>query len=412
MTALNILSLILALTSVCISFYIYLRGQNLKKLFAKAEEAKLNAMVENMTDGVVMTDTDYKIIVINPSAKKVIGMQEKQDITIFDFIDNLGGKFDIRGRLEESVKLSKSFESEEVLVKDRLYKTFVFPVSSTVGSRKEISGGVVIFHDVTVERSVEQIREHFTSMIVHELRTPLSGIKKISELMHSGKDNVPEKDFNEYVKLINSDSSSMLELVNDILDVSKLEAGKFDVRKEEGDIRGIIDNRVEFFKPTVDDAKVRLGVVYDLELPNTSLFDPSRMKQVLNNLISNAIKFSTTGGSIEIFALNHKAGNKISTEVERLKSKPTVNLPEEKFKNLPNSIIVGVSDTSPGIPEGGIKELFTSFKQLSSSKVQTGQRGSGLGLSIAKGIVEGHGGQIGVVSELGVGSVFFFTIPF
>ncbi len=368
-------------------------------------------MVESMADGVVMTDTDYKIIVINPSAKDVIGLRDKKDITIFDFVDNLGGKFDIRGRLEESVRLSKSFESEEVLVKDKFYKTFVFPVSSSVNGEKEVVGGVVIFHDVTAERSVEQMREHFTSMIVHELRTPLSGIKKISELMRSGQQNIPAKDFEEYIKLINSDSSSMLELVNDILDVSKLEAGKFDVRKELGDIRDIINNRVEFFRPSIDDAKIKINVIYDAELPSSVAFDPVRIKQVLNNLISNAVKFTSTGGSIEIFAFHHVAGQKIDTEISRLSSKPGVPLSEEKFKDIPDSIVIGVADTSPGIPESGIKELFTNFKQLSSSKAQTGQKGSGLGLSIAKGIVEGHGGQIGVVSELGVGSVFFFTTP-
>src|SRR3989344_6949880 len=103
----------------------------------KTEQAKVNAMVESMADGVVMTDTDYRIMVANPSVRAIIGLPTKEDITIFDFIDNLEGKFDIRGRLEESVKLKKSFQSEEVLVRDKFYKIFVFPVY-TDGS---VSGG-------------------------------------------------------------------------------------------------------------------------------------------------------------------------------------------------------------------------------------------------------------------------------
>lgn len=377
----------------------------------KTEQQKVDAMVESMADGVVMTDTDYRILVANPSAHAVIGLPKKKDLTIFDFIDNLEGKFDIRGQLEESVKLNRPYKSEEVLIRDKFYKIFVFPVNTSTSSlEKNAVGGVVIFHDVTAERAVEQIREQFTSMIVHELRTPLSGINKISELLRDSQQKMEKKDFDEYVKMINSDSSSMLNLVNDILDVSKIESGKFEVKKEPTDIKKIIDNRSEFFKPSSDDAKLKMSIAYDNDLPSEIPLDSAGIKQVLNNLISNAVKFTIPGGSIVIFALRHKAGAKIGDEISKLSSKPSVALPEDKFTNTPDSIVVAVSDTSPGISENGMKELFTKFKQL-GNKSQTGQKGSGLGLTIAKGIVESHGGYIGAVSETGVGSVFFFMIP-
>ena len=272
----------------------------------KTEQAKVNAMMESMADGVVMTDTDYRILVANPSAKSIIGLSAKESITIFDFIDNLEGKFDMRGKLEESVKLDKAFKSDEVLIKDKFYKIFVFPVkTSTVGASggKDIIGGVVIFHDVTAERAIEQIREQFTSMIVHELRTPLSGINKISELLRDGQDKIEKKDFDEYVKLINTDSSSMLELVNDILDIAKLEAGKFDIKKEPTDLRKIVDNRIDFFRPSATDAKLSLNVVYDNEMPALVPIDQAGIKQVLNNLISNSIKFTKADGSVEVHRL-------------------------------------------------------------------------------------------------------------
>ncbi len=378
----------------------------------KTEQAKVNAMVESMADGVVMTDTDYRILVANPSARSVIGVQNKKDITIFDFIDNLQGKFDMRGQLEESVKLNKSFKSDEVLIRDKFYRIFVFPVSANINAlEKNVVGGVVIFHDVTAERAIEEIREQFTSMVVHELRTPLSGINKISELLRQeGPEKIDRKDYDHYIQLIWSDSSSMLDLVNDILDVSKLEAGKFEVKKEPKDIKQAIANRLEFFKPSADDAKLKIIALYDPELPPQVPIDESSIKQVLNNLISNAIKFSLTGGTIDIFALHHKAGSKITDELARLPDKLTVKLPEDKFVNLADSIVVGVSDTSAGISESATKELFTKFKQL-GNKPKTGQKGSGLGLAIAKGIVEGHGGSIGVWSELGVGSNFYFVLP-
>jgi PAS domain-containing protein len=112
----------------------------------KAEQAKVNAMVESMADGVVMTDTDYRILVANPSVHRIIGQEHKKDVTIFDFIDNLEGKFDMRGKLEESVKLNKPFKSEEVMIRDNFYKIFVFPVSASTGAgeEKSVVGGVCV----------------------------------------------------------------------------------------------------------------------------------------------------------------------------------------------------------------------------------------------------------------------------
>ena len=379
----------------------------------KTEQAKVNAMVESMADGVVMTDIDYRIMVLNPSARSIIGLPRKENITIFDFIDNLEGKFDIRGRLEESVKLNKPFTSEEVLIRDKFYKIFVFPVNTektNEAGEKEAVGGVVIFHDVTAERSIEQIREQFTSMIVHELRTPLSGINKISELLRDGQQKIEKKDFDEYIRLINADSTGMLELVNDILDIAKLEAGKFNVKKEPTDVKKVIDNRVEFFKPSALDAKLSMGVVYDVELPALVPIDQAGIKQVLNNLISNALKFTKANGSVQILVAHHIAGIKINEEFARLSAKISIPLPEEKFINTPESVVVAVSDTGSGIDASEIKELFNKFKQL-DNKSETGIKGTGLGLAIVKGIVEEHGGTVGVVSEIGVGSVFFFVIP-
>lgn len=378
----------------------------------KAEQAKVNAMVESMADGVVMTDTDYRILVANPSVRAIIGQSGKKDITIFDFIDNLEGKFDIRGKLEESVKLNKPFASQEVLIRDNFYKIFVFPVNATTGAgeEKSVVGGVVIFHDVTAERSIEQIREQFTSMIVHELRTPLSGINKISELLRAGPAKVGKKEYAEYIRMISSDSAGMLELVNDILDIAKLEAGKFDVHKEPGDLKEVIDNRIEFFTPSAEDAQLKLHGSYDKTMPALVPIDPQAIKQVLNNLISNAIKFTKAGGAVDVLVVHHASGAKVADEFATIAKQPTIALPEDRFTSLPESVIVAVSDNGGGISEAGMKELFTQFKQLQTTS-ETGLKGTGLGLAIAKGVVEEHGGTIGVVSEPGVGSVFYFVIP-
>ncbi len=130
----------------------------------------------------------------------------------------------------------------------------------------------------------------------------------------------------------------------------------------------------------------------------------------MNNLISNAVKFTKAGGTVNIIAFQHKIGVKLSDEFRDLGEDISVRLPDDDFKDSPISLVVAVSDNGIGIPKDGISQLFNKFKQLGGSLAVT-KKGTGLGLAIAKGIVEGHGGKIGAVSEEGVGSTFYFMLP-
>ena len=376
----------------------------------KNEQAKVNAMVESMEDGVVMTDADYRILVINPAAKRVIGQEKKEEITIFDFIDNLGGKMDIRGRLEESVKLKKTYASERFGMRERFYQSFVFPVKtmSTLNS-EEVLGGVVIFHDVTREVELERVRDDFTSMIVHELRTPLSGIQKASELLKMPKK--PSVASKQYVDIIYQNSSSLLDLVNDILDAAKLQAGKFEINREPSDIEEVIKNRISFFNISAEDRKIRLSESVDKNVPKDIPFDVQRIKQVLNNLISNALKFTPEGGAISISSFVHEHGAQVNAEAHTAKVSLSEPLPEEKFVQLPKSLVVTVTDTGMGISAENMPELFSKFKQINNKTVVPNIKGTGLGLAIARGIIEGHGGIIDVVSKVDAGSTFYLTLP-
>lgn len=378
----------------------------------KTEQAKVNAMVESMEDGVVMTDADFRILVINPAAKRLIGLEHKEDITIFDFIDNLGGKVDIRGRLEESVKLKKSFGSEKFLIKDKFFQAFVFPVkTNTVLSGEDVLGGVVIFHDVTKEMELERVREDFTSMIVHELRTPLDVIKKFSEILKKPGKKMDAASYKEYIQMIYQNSSGMLDLVNDILDIAKLQAGKFEIHVEPGNLAEIIENRIKFFDVSAGDRKIKLNSFISPHLPKVAMFDTSRIKEVLNNLISNALKFTKDSGTISILSFVHDASVPVETELKKLKLVLPAPLPEDAFAKVPNSIVVVVSDSGAGIPKEQIGELFNKFKQLNNKEFVSNVKGTGLGLAIVKGIVEEHKGKIGVVSTVGVGSAFYFMLP-
>lgn len=377
----------------------------------KTEQSKMNAMVESMADGIVMTDTDYRIMAANPSAKKTIGIDEKKEIDIFDFIDKLGGKFDIKGRLEESVKLNKSYASDKILLGDKFYQFFVFPVKSSMAIYEgKVLGGVVIIHNVTKEMEVEKMREDFTHMIVHELRSPLDSIRKISEVLRDGKVKHSSKGDKEYLQMIHHNSSRMLELVSNILDLAKLEAGKFEIRKTPSDIKDIIKNRVDFFDLYAKDVKIKLNFIFDKGLPTSADFDPEGIKQVLNNLISNAVKFSKSGGVVNIYAFQHKLGSKLSDEFKEVGGSISLQFPDDSVKDVSVALVVAVSDNGIGISKDGISQLFNKFKQLGGASSGI-KKGTGLGLAIAKGIVEGHGGKIGIVSEEGVGSVFYFMLP-
>ncbi len=376
----------------------------------KTEQAKVNAMVESMEDGVVMTDADYRIMVINPAARRVIGREEEDDITIFDFIDNLGGKMDIRGRLEESVKLKKTYESERFEMQGRFYQAFVSPVKNVSSLHEEgVFGGVVIFHDVTHEVELEQVRDDFTSMIVHELRTPLSGIQKVSELLKTSKKRTVA-DTKQYIDIIYQNSSSMLDLVNDILDAAKIQAGKFEVHREAADIAEVIADRVAFFALSAADKKIHLTTAIAPSVPKRIAFDVQRIKQVLNNLMSNALKFTHEGGSVTIAAFLHEPGAVVDTEVQKLSLVLPEPLPEDTFTALPASLVVLVIDSGVGISAENKPELFNKFKQLDNAPTSN-TKGTGLGLAIARGILQEHGGSIDVSTKIDVGSTFYFVLP-
>jgi len=377
----------------------------------KTEEGKLNAMVESMGDGIVMTDKDYRVAVVNPAAKFIIGLPNKNDVTIFDFIDHLEGKFDIRGKLEESITLGKIFSADEVAIGGGFFQILVAPVKGSHGTIKgETVAGVVIFHDVTKERQVEKMRDQFTSMIVHELRSPLGNMKKIGEIMKEESIRQDKKAYDEYVQMFSQSSSDMLDIVNDLLDVAKLEAGKFEVSKRKANIKEIIEDRIKFFDTTSRSAKIELAGVFGREIPVDVLLDPLRISQVLSNLISNAIKFSRPGGRVFVQAFMHRNGQ----DLEREAAEAGISWFKDTENKLPNdyadTLVIAITDTGEGISKENRGKLFNKFEQFGSGNRVDKPKGTGLGLVIVKGIIEAHGGTIGMVSEEEIGSTFYFTI--
>jgi len=366
----------------------------------ESEKSKLNAMVFSMTDGVVMTDLDNRIMVANPSAKRAVGLENKNDLSIIDFNNNLVDKIDLKDKIEESIRLEKVFVSEEISLPNGFYKIVISPVKD----QWKTLGCVVVFRDITLEKEIEKIKEDFTSMIVHELRSPLDSIKKMVELLRSNEVKKAKRE--ECLQMVYGSSSDMLELINNLLDIAKIEAGKFQILKQESDIKKTIESRVSFFAVSAKDANVKIESVFGKNIPDNIEFDPHTISQVLNNLVSNAIKFTKENGIILVQALLHKKGESLQKEVKEAGIKWFI---DKDILNIPDSLIVAVTDNGSGIAPDQINKLFNKFIQAKSTFVE--KQGTGLGLAIVKSIVDLHGGVVGVESVEGKGSTFYFTLP-
>ena len=368
----------------------------------KTEQRKLNAMVESLEDGILMTDKDYRVMVANPSSKTLLGMPAKKDVSIFDFIESLKDKFDIREKLEESIKLNKILQPKEIIFGDRYLQISVLPVKGQASNgSKQVLGGTVVFHDITKEKELERIKEDFTSMIAHELRSPLDAVKKMVEVMRKTK--TTKKDRDKYLEMVHLSSSNMLALISNLLDAAKIEAGKFEIFKKPENIESIVKWRIKFFEIEAKTKKINIVSNIAKNIPQEIILDSFRIGQVLNNFISNAIKFTPEKGKITVQVLSHQKGQDIIKEAK----KADIEWFLKNIPQIPDSLIVAITDTGTGVSPENIPKLFNKFKQVGQVK----SKGTGLGLVVSKGIIEAHKGTIGLNSEEGSGSTFYFSIP-
>ncbi|OGE96288.1 MAG: hypothetical protein A3A83_04690 [Candidatus Doudnabacteria bacterium RIFCSPLOWO2_01_FULL_48_57] len=370
----------------------------------EVEKGKLNSMVSSMADGVLMVDPANRVIVVNPQTRNLLGIKTENP-TIFDVLDKLSDHLDLRTKIEESVRRDQVIVEDEVAINGHFVQILISPVKD---NKNDAIGSVVLFHDITHEKELEKMREDFTSMMVHELRSPLTGIRSIADLLKNDKIKKEQKKYQEFVNLISVNSNSMLDLVNDLLDVAKIESGKLQVFKRPGNIKEIIKQRAQSFRTLAAESRVEIIENIFPEVPEVLSFDDMKITQVFNNILSNAIKFTPPDGKITICAFVCKQNDDLADYVAKLKlpwqviSKGNVCSGEE--------LIISISDTGMGIPQAEMKRLFNKFQQLSTA-AKTEKKGTGLGLVIVKGIVEAHGGSINVVSAEGKGTTFYFSLP-
>jgi signal transduction histidine kinase len=258
--------------------------------------------------------------------------------------------------------------------------------------------------------AASKAKSEFLANMSHELRTPLNSIIGFSEVIKDGMAGSVTDDQKEYLKDIWESGKHLLRLINDVLDLSKVEAGKMEIELSEFNLKELIDGSLVMFKEKAMKHNVKVKAEVKEGIGNI-IADERKIKQVLFNLLSNALKFTPDGGFVRVTARKvSSSGFEVSSKDEKKISDLNSELATQNSQLHENLIEISVEDTGIGISQEDQKRLFQPFRQLES--VLTKQyEGTGLGLKLCKDFVELHGGKIWAESELGKGSRFVFVIP-
>jgi signal transduction histidine kinase len=260
-------------------------------------------------------------------------------------------------------------------------KDFYYKLSSEqvrTPSRTESLGIVTVMHDVTLEKEIDQMKEEFLHSITHDLRNPLTAIRGFIRLFQTGQAGAVNDVQKKMLDTMDKASLRLVTMVNDILDLARLDAGRLKLHLESVTLQETVGRVIDLFQPQAKGHEVQLALrVVGGELPAVIL-DNNLIERVFINLIGNALKFTPPHGTITA-----------------------------QIENFNDKICCAVIDTGDGIPANYLTTVFDKFRQVEGKF----KGGAGLGLTICKRIVEAHGGQIWVESELGKGSSFIFTIP-
>ncbi len=366
----------------------------LADLALKENEEKFRNIFESFQDIYFRCDKKGTIIMVSPSVKELLGFDEK--FVVGNNIVTFYPEFAQSKSLIHQLVREKSLRNVEASVKSKSGKTLEFLCNIRVfhqGRKYAYMEGVA--RDITKlkEATIElqnakeiaekslKVKENFLANMSHEIRTPMNGVIGTIDLLTN---TILDEDQHRHVQTIKKSSETLLTILNDILDLSKIDAGKLELRRQPVRIKNTLEKLYALFTQQAQAKEINLYYHLDSNLPDKILLDETRLLQVLSNLTSNAIKFTDGGGSINISLRTIvKSGRKIIVKVV-------------------------VSDSGIGISQENIKKLFTSFSQVEDSSTKS-FGGTGLGLSISKELCKLMGGDIGVYSALGLGSSFWFT---
>lgn len=353
---------------------------------------------------IVVGDFDGNIIVFNEGARHIFGFEPHEVVSLKNIEDFYPAQFVKAGKL--GMLFDRLIgQGEHLYELDRERKNGeVFPCQSLLTLVQDNEGRLVGFVEITqditdrkkkaelLEKAnqelveLNKLKDHFLSIASHELRTPLTSIKSFAEiLLNVEEDRATQK---EFLGIINEEIDRLIRLINDFLDISKIQAGRMQWETVELSLLDVIQQAISSNRPLLENARLELVTEIQPDLPHV-LSDKDRLVQVVTNLLGNSIKFTPEGGKIVIKSIL-QSGNIAQAS-----------------KNM---VIVSITDTGIGIAPENFGRIFENFGQVGNS-LKDRPKGTGLGLPICKKIIENFGGNIWVESQIGKGSTFFFSLP-
>lgn len=343
---------------------------------AEEEKDKTLAVINNLTDGLLIFDKESRLSLINFQAENffdlksrdIIGRRVSELITfptlkpVFSAVGE-----DLERIFRKEIQIKKNLTLEASIVR--------------VGGEKETSGILMVLHDITREKTIEEMKTEFVSLSAHQLRTPLSAIKWTLRMLLDGDAGSLGEEQKDLLEKSYISNERMISLINDLLDVTRIEEGRYLYKPSLNSIEEVVQFVLSSYKEEFEKKQLKFRLVKpEKRLPQV-LVDVEKIRVVLQNLLDNAVRYTKPGGEV------------------------TISLKDDK-----KEVEVQVRDTGIGIPEDQKGRVFTKFFRAANvMKLDT--EGSGLGLFIAKNIIEAHSGKIWFTSEEGKGTTFCFTLP-
>lgn len=341
----------------------------------RQEKEQFSSIVSSMADGVITLNRNGEMIIMNPPAEKFLENWYFEN-NIHSNIANAQLPTELNEVLQEIINGEEQV-LREFVIQGRNYVMLMTPLYDD----NRVRGAVAVIRDMTEERRLDKLRIDFIANVSHELRTPISMLQGYSEAI---VDDIAEskEEKNELAQIILEESLRMGRLVNDLLDLARMEAGHIQLNKESIKLEPFVERIIKKFQGLAEENQIELLLSSDITLDNVNV-DPDKIEQVFTNLIDNAIRHTSEKGFVKV---------NVSSNDKELK--------------------VSIEDNGTGIPEEDLPFVFERFYKADKSRTRNKKKkGTGLGLAIAKNIIDAHQGTINVKSKLNQGTTFTFKVP-
>lgn len=362
---------------------LFLENDRIRRAMA-GEKNTFEAVLRSMASAVLVVDNEDKVVLINPLTETFFGVKKQNMLGVS--INEAVPQEDIKNMFAAMKKQNGVFLSREldiVNADDGVERAVKANIAAIRGYFGEQRGIVLVLNDITKEKEIDKAKTDFISITSHELRAPLASIKESVSLICEGAAGEVNEKQKKFLLIAKRNIERLANLVNDLLDISKIESGKMEIKRSRNNINDIAQEARAIFKAFAESKNVEITLEKNDNLPQVNA-DKDRITQVFANLISNAVKFSEPGDKIVIHLGFY-----------------------EPDKSLIEAV---VEDKGMGIDKKDIGKIFQKFYQADSSTTRK-SGGTGIGLAISKDIIELHGGKIWVESSPGEGSKFIFTLP-